>query len=245
MASRCAILGLGKRSVSGILIGVSNLLVPFALVDTSSGLSAVIITTIPLFAAAFVLMLVRHEAPTASQAAGLTVGFVGAVVAIEPWRQGMAARTLISVAALVLAAALLGLNSAYSRRFLSDRPDSSLVVIACSMVGGAAVLLVFTAPVVTHQSWSFSPQAILAVCYLGVFPTGIAYVLLFGLIRDVGVTRASTANYLIPIVAIILGWIALREPMRGTLLVGGSFVVTGVALTDGRLRFRKLFRAHA
>jgi drug/metabolite transporter (DMT)-like permease len=77
---------------------------------------------------------------------------------------------------------------------------------------------------------------ILAVLYLGAFSTGLGYVLLFGLIRDIGAMRASSVNYLLPIVAVILGAVVLGEPLRWTMIAGGLMVLAGVALTRERLQ---------
>ena len=72
---------------------------------------------------------------------------------------------------------------------------------------------------------------------LGVFSTGFAYVLNYRLIQDEGATAASTVTYLIPVIALVLGAIVLRERLTWDVLVGASVVLAGVALSEGRRSF--------
>jgi drug/metabolite transporter (DMT)-like permease len=76
---------------------------------------------------------------------------------------------------------------------------------------------------------------IFSVLALGVLSTGIAYVLNYRLIRDEGATAASTASYLVPLVAVVLGVLVTGEPLTWNLLVGVATVLVGVAILEGRL----------
>ncbi|MFN2505015.1 MAG: EamA family transporter [Acidimicrobiales bacterium] len=62
------------------------------------------------------------------------------------------------------------------------------------------------------------------------FGTGIAYVISYRLIADVGPTRAATVTYLVPVVAVTVGVVFLNEPFSFRLVVGGVLTVAGIAL---------------
>jgi drug/metabolite transporter (DMT)-like permease len=70
---------------------------------------------------------------------------------------------------------------------------------------------------------------------LGVLSTGAAYVLNYRLIQDEGAMAASMANYLTPIVAVALGALILGEPVSWNLFAGGTLVLLGVSVAEGRL----------
>jgi drug/metabolite transporter (DMT)-like permease len=98
----------------------------------------------------------------------------------------------------------------------------------------ASVLLAPLAAVTTaRQGISLSPTRAAAIGLLGVFGTGVAYVLSYRLIADVGPTRASLVTYLVPVVAVAVGVVFLHEAFALRLLAGGVLVVGGIALVDG------------
>ena len=74
-----------------------------------------------------------------------------------------------------------------------------------------------------------TPRRVGALIALGVVNTGIAYWLNYGAIAKVGATAASLVTYLIPPIAIVLGWIVLGEPVGWRLVVGLVLIVAGVA----------------
>ena len=65
---------------------------------------------------------------------------------------------------------------------------------------------------------------------LGLLPSGVAYILYYRLIRDVGATMASYATFLIPIVGLFLGWLILDEAIHGRSVAGVALILTGLAI---------------
>ena len=76
---------------------------------------------------------------------------------------------------------------------------------------------------------------LVAIVLLGVFGTGVAYVLNYRVIADLGATRASLVTYLIPVVAVTVGILVLGEPFEWRLVAGGLLVVGGIALVHLRV----------
>ena len=97
----------------------------------------------------------------------------------------------------------------------------------------------FTAPVAAVTSANrgihLTPWRLLCVGLLGVFGTGVAYVLYYRLIAQVGATRTSVVTYLIPVVAVVVGVLVLGETFHLRLLAGGGLIVVGIALLQGAL----------
>ena len=71
---------------------------------------------------------------------------------------------------------------------------------------------------------------------LGILSTGLAYILYFRLIANVGPTNAITVTYLIPVFAMILGAIVIDEAITPPMLMGGAVILLGTALATGMLR---------
>jgi drug/metabolite transporter (DMT)-like permease len=112
------------------------------------------------------------------------------------------------------------------------------VILAAGQLGVGSLLLGLGAPIVADEATSLGPRVVAAVVLLGVLSTGAAYVLNYRLIQDEGATAASTTNFLVPVVAVTLGVLVLREPMTWNLIVGAVIVLAGTGLADGRLTIR-------
>jgi drug/metabolite transporter (DMT)-like permease len=199
----------------------------------TSSLAGVLNATTPLFT--LLLAVSTHtERLTAPRLAGLTLGFVGVVILAAPWHAGGLSASLPGIGAALLASACYAASYVYARRFLSAGELSPLVLSSGQMIAGA-VLLTLLAPIVARGSISLTPSVVASVIILGIFGTGLAYVLNYRLIADEGATAASTVTYLLPIVAILLGMLVLAEAASWALLVGGAIILGGVALSEGRL----------
>jgi drug/metabolite transporter (DMT)-like permease len=79
---------------------------------------------------------------------------------------------------------------------------------------------------------------VLAVLVLGVVGTGLAFVLQYDVVREVGPTVGATVTYVIPVVAVVLGMVFLHERLQWPQVVGAA-VVLGAAVVIGRPRRRR------
>jgi drug/metabolite transporter (DMT)-like permease len=198
----------------------------------TSGLAGVLNATTPLFTllAALATGTERH-AP--SRLAGLLVGLLGVVILAAPWATPQRS-TLAGIIAALLASACYAFGYVYARRFLTSRAVPPVILSTGQMVAGT-VLLALVAPILGRGHVHLTATVIAAVLALGIVGTGASYVLNYQLIADEGPTAASTANYLIPIVAVILGTVILAEPVTWNLALGAITILAGVAISEGRL----------
>jgi drug/metabolite transporter (DMT)-like permease len=86
-----------------------------------------------------------------------------------------------------------------------------------------------------------SGEGWLAVLWLGVLGTGLAYLLHFRILERWGPTRASLVTYVIPLVAVTLGFVVLGERLELLELVGAALIIGGVVLVNGSVGQRPLF----
>lgn len=114
----------------------------------------------------------------------------------------------------------------------SGYPPSAL---AAGQLGAAALTLWLAAPFVARGEVLLTATVVASILALGAIGTGVAYLLYYRLIADAGPTSTSMVTYLIPVVAVALGVIVLREPIGWNVFVGAAVVILGVAVAEGRL----------
>jgi drug/metabolite transporter (DMT)-like permease len=199
----------------------------------SSSLAGVINATTPLWTLLLAAATRSDSRLTPRRAAGVALGFVGVLVVFEPWN-GVAGGTATGLLACIGAAASYGVAYIYQARFLTNRGLSPLTLTALQLVV-AAGLLALTLPF-SGAIHSPEPLAIAAVLILGVVGTGVALIINFQLISTEGATAASVVTYLVPVIALLLGVVVLKEPASLTLPIGSTLILTGVAFTQIRSR---------
>ena len=224
----------GHMTVMGLMYGV----LPFTLLGwgeqrTTSALAAVSQADTPLFTAVFAAWLLsdRIKRP---QTIGLVIGFVGVGVGAGIALGDLAKSSTIGSLAEAASGACYGFAFTYARRYLG-RVDP-LVAATGQLLTGFVLALPLAVITTATSGFSLSPTRAVAIVLLGVVSTGIAYALNYGSIAAVGPTKASTVTYLVPVVAVIVGIIALGEPFQTRVITGGVIIAVGIALVQDRTK---------
>ncbi|HEX2544209.1 MAG TPA: DMT family transporter [Ramlibacter sp.] len=226
------------------VIGVLNSALPFvlfsfALLSITTGLSAILNATVPLFGA-LVAWAWLKDRPTGSRILGLVIGFAGVAMlawdkaSFQPGPAGVAPAW--GVIACLVATVCYGIAASATKRYLSGLPP---LVTATGSQFGATLALALPALFL----WTDRPkseQAWLALVVLGVMCTGVAYILYFRLIEQTGPARALTVTFAIPVFALIYGAVFLAEPVTPWMLICGVVIVIGTALSAGLIKLPEL-----
>ncbi|MGH3716560.1 MAG: DMT family transporter [Micromonosporaceae bacterium] len=210
--------GYGEQRVSSVLAGIWN-------------------ATTPLWVLPVAVLVFRTERFTVRKAIGVGLGFTGVLVVLGVW-QGVGGAQLSGQLMCMGAALCYGLAIPYLRRFLNDVPDGGVAVPAGMLIAATAVLAV-VAPLVAGPPpalTDISPAVIGSVVGLGALGTGLAFVLNMRVIRFAGATTSASVTYLIPIVATVVGVVALGEHVSWYQPVGAMIVLLGVAVSQDLLR---------
>jgi len=228
-----------------VLVGIVNIVVPYSLItwgetQIASGSASILNATTPLFTVllAGVWFGSAHEAYSWRRILGVLIGFAGVGVLVGPSALDFSDQSVGVVQgelAVLVAAAAYGVGSLLSRRFGGS---AALVGPLSTQV---AALLVEIPLALAWQPPTQLPtlKAILAIAALGVLGTGIAYLLYFWLIHNVGATGTSVVTYLLPCTALVWGALFLSEQVSWNALAGLALVLLGSLLTNGVLRRRK------
>lgn len=222
--------------------GLLNSAIPFAcfsfaLLAITTGLSAILNATVPLFGA-LVAWLWLKDRPNASRIVGLVIGFAGIVV-LSSGKASFKPDAVTGIApawavlACLLATLCYGIAASFTKRYLSGLP--SMVTATGSQLGAACGLAL---PAL--WLWPTSnpgTTAWLAILALGVFCTGVAFVLYFRLIEQAGPARAIAVTFLIPVFALIYGALVLGETITPLMIGCGVVILVGTALSTGLVQF--------
>jgi len=214
------------------LLGVVWMAVPFVLFPLaqqwiSSALTGMLNGAMPLFSAAFAVLLLRRL-PRSKQAIGLLIGFCGVVLLTIP--DADSASSALGITLVLVAVTLYGL--AVNLAVPLQQKYGGLPVLLRSL----AVAVVLTLPL---GVWSLGPSewswgAAAAVVALGVLGTGVAFVMMTTLVGRAGATRGAVAVYFIPIVAVVLGVTVRGDVVTLVALFGVALVLIGAYLTSRR-----------
>lgn len=222
------------------VIGILNSGIPFALycfalLSITTGLSAILNATVPLFGALIAWFWLKDR-PTGSRILGLAIGFGGVALlawdkaSFKPDANGIAPAW--AVLACLGACICYGIAASATKRHLGGLP--SLVTAAGSQVGATLALALpalWLAPAKMPGT-----QAWLAVIAVGTLCTGVAYVLYFKLIEQAGPARALAVTFVVPVFALIYGALFLGEAVTGWMLLCAGVIVIGTALSTGLLK---------
>jgi drug/metabolite transporter (DMT)-like permease len=214
----------------------------FAVAEQSvdSSTAGIINATTPLWTVVLALAVRHQRSVTGWQGAGLIVGFGGALLIFSPWRS---ASSVASAGGLECLAASVSYAASfiYMDKFLVRRGLNPIALSACQLMVAAAWLAI-ALPAAGAPAPHVTAASLAGVVILGVLGTGVAYVLNYQIIASEGATVAATVTYLLPVVAIVLGVLALGETVTAAAIAGIALVLAGVALTRRKPKTEEVVR---
>ena len=166
---------------------------------------------------------------TRSIALGLCCGLAGVVLLVGNGVALSGDAGWLPVAAGLIAPVCYAIASTYTKAFPSTTTPFANTQGSMWMAGLVCLPVLFFVPI--RQTPQVGDWAALAA--LGVFCTGIAYLMYFRLIQDVGPTKALSVTFLIPVFGVLWGALFLNEAIGWDKLSGGVLVLAGISLTTG------------
>lgn len=221
-----------------VVMGAVNAAIPIFLISwgeqfVDSGTAAVLNSLVPIFSLIIAGLMLRTEPVTALRVGGLVLGFIGAALLASRELELRADRSgLLGALAVVLAAVSYAVGVSYARHRIKS---THRYVVAAGTLLFAAVdmwvlaLLVDGGVIVPTQI-----DTIVAVAWLGILGSFIAYVLFFFLIEHLGATMAAMVTYLFPVVGVGLGVLLLGERLDTRLVIGAVLVLVGIVVVSLR-----------
>jgi drug/metabolite transporter (DMT)-like permease len=225
-----------KTLAAFLFLGVVNTAVPFVLISwgetrIDSALAAILDATVPLFTIVIAHFWLHDEKITLPRAAGLVVGFVGILILMSRDLGITALKGNVwGQVAVLVASVSYAIASTFSRKVLRDQPplvQSTMIVL----VGGAVVWGI--TPVVERPLvLPALPITWLALAWLGLLGSCLAYLLYFYLLNAWGATRTTVVTYVFPVIGLALGILFLHETLDWRLAVGSLLVMAGIGVVN-------------
>jgi len=229
-----------------VVMGAVNAAIPIFLISwgeqfVDSGTAAVLNSLVPIFSLIIAGLMLRTEPVTALRVGGLVLGFIGAaLLASRELELRDDPSGLLGALAVVLAAISYAVGVSYARHRIKS--THRYVVAAGTLVFAAIdmwvlALLIDGGIVIPSQL-----DTIVAIVWLGILGSFIAYVLFFFLIEHLGATMAAMVTYLFPVVGVGIGVVLLGERLDARLALGTLLVLIGIAVVSLRFDPRALVR---
>lgn len=217
--------------VGGLLLGIGNGFVSLGEMTVPSGIAAILIAMMPLWFALLGWLYLRQRLPRLVIGA-IALGFFGTALLV--WPAGAGANTFDSFGILILFLAPLGWahGSIYSVA-RAKLPPSPLTASGLQMLAGAGATAIEA--VIVGEPGRFDPsgvslESVLAIAYLVVFGSMLAYTAYGWLLRNAPLSLVSTYAYVNPVVAVALGTVFLHEGISARTIIAAVIILAAVAI---------------
>jgi drug/metabolite transporter (DMT)-like permease len=219
-------------------IGLFNNVLPFSLIVAGqtyipSGVASILNATTPLFTVV-VMAAAGEEQLHARRIAGVVVGLIGVVILRGGFGGGFENGQGIGILLCLAGAFSYGLSALVARRLLSNSPP--LGTATFQLLASSAMMIVVAG--VVERPWQLPmPGAAtwLAAIGLAALSTALAYIVFFQILRRSGATNVMLVTLLIPVTAILLGYLVLGEQISSREIFGALVIGSALLLIDGRV----------
>jgi drug/metabolite transporter (DMT)-like permease len=218
-------------------IALLNNVLPFSLIVMGqtyipSGLASILNATTPLFTV-LVMAASGDEKLLMRRVGGVVVGLIGVII-LHGQDIGFNNSQGVGILLCLAAAFSYGLSALYARRKLSDSP--ALATATFQLLASSLMMAMVAA--IVDRPWQLPmPGATtwLAMAGLAGLSTALAYIVFFQILRRSGSTNVMLVTLLIPVTAILLGYLVLGERISGREIIGAVVIGSALLLIDGRV----------
>ena len=217
-----------------LVLSIANIAIPFFLISwgeqsIDSAVASILNATTPLFTILIAHYLLQDDKMTAPKVLGLLMGFAGVVILMSK-DIGASLGSVLGQLAIVLASAFYAGGAVYARKTTQELPGilrSAGPLLPATVVMWLAMFML-ESPVKFPQlgiTW-------IALLFLGVLGSGLAFVMSYYLLHEIGPTRTSMVTYLFPLGGVILGVVFLDEALSWQLIVGAVLIVLSLIVAN-------------
>ncbi|WP_025771790.1 DMT family transporter, partial [Thioalkalivibrio sp. HK1] len=223
------------------IMGILNNALPFCLIAwgqlwITGGLASILNGMTPIFSVVAAHFLTKDEKMTPARLIGVVLGFAGVVVLIGPSVFGEMSDHFLGSLAVLAATISYAFSGLWGKRLASLNPLSAATgQVSCSALIIAPIALWLEGP---RAFDPFDLSITGPLLMLGIFSTGIAYIIFFAIIRRAGGSNVMLVTLMIPAVAVLLGVIMLNEAITSGQIEGMALIALALLFIDGRLLAR-------
>jgi len=218
-----------------IILGPTSLAIPIFLISwgeqtIDSAVASILNATVPLFTLIIAHYFLHDDKMTVNKVVGLVMGFLGIVILLSEDLLGSAHNSAIGQAAVILASFFYAVTAVAARKYTQH---------VSGPARGAAPLItatLFMWLIVPFGDAPFKIPALpitwIAALWLGVLGSGIAIIINYYLIHEIGPTRTTLVTYIFPPGGLLLGVIFLNEQISWQLIAGSVLIVSSIIVVN-------------
>ena len=225
-----------------ILLGLSNVAVPFVLIswgekNIDSAVASILNATVPLFTIVIAHLFLHDDRLTFPRLLELLIGFAGVIILLSKDFAPGSHNSILGQAAVLLAAIFYA-GSAVFARIKTDKIPG-LVRGIMPLVSASLVMWTTSFILESPIKLPVLPLSWLAVIWLGVLGSGLAFILWYYLLQEIGPTRTTMVTYTLPLGGVILGVIFLKEPLSWSMVSGGLLIAMSVWMVNRKSKSKQ------
>ena len=218
-----------------LLLGVTSVAIPFVLItwgelSIDSAVASILNATVPLFTIVIAHLFLQDDRITVQRVIGLFIGFIGVIVLLSEDLLAGVHSSILGQGAVILASIFYAASSVYARRKTHSEPG---LVRGAGRLVSATIVMWLMAPVVESPfTIPRLPLTWIAVLWLGVLGSGLALILWYYLLHEIGPTRTGMVTYIFPLGGVVLGVIFLNEHLSWQLVVGALLIISSIMVVN-------------
>jgi drug/metabolite transporter (DMT)-like permease len=217
------------------ILGPTSLAIPIFFISwgeqtIDSAVASILNATVPLFTILLAHFMLHDDKMTVQKVLGLLIGFAGTVILLSKDLTLGAQSSVIGQAAVILASIFYAGSAVFARK-LTQHVEGT---VRGAMPLITSTLFMWALGPIAEQPFLFPKLSLtwISILWLGVLGSGVAVLMLWYLIHEIGPTRASMVTYLFPVGGVILGVLFLNEQLSWQLLLGTILIVASLAVVN-------------
>ena len=222
-----------------LLLGLTSVAIPFFLItwgelSIDSAVASILNATVPLFTIVIAHLFLLDDKMSVQRVLGLFIGFIGVIVLLSEDLTAGAQSSILGQAAVILASIFYAASSVYARR--KTQSASGLVRGAAPLVSATVVMWLMAPVLESPLEVPQLPLTWIAILWLGILGSGLALILWYYLLHEIGPTRTGMVTYIFPLGGVILGVIFLNEHLSWQLAVGALLIISSILVVNWQPR---------
>ena len=218
-----------------LVLGLTNTALPFVLISWAeqyidSAVASILNSSVPLFTMLIAHLALSDDRMNRQRVLGLGLGFAGVVVLA--WRDVQAGLqlNLLAQGAMLLAVLFYAGSSVYARR--TTQGVAPTIQALLPLISANLFIWALTPILEGPLPWALQTSTWVAVAWLGLIGSCLAYLFYFYLIHSIGPTSATMVTYTFPVVGVVLGVVFLGEALNTELVLGAALVLTSLLVVN-------------
>jgi drug/metabolite transporter (DMT)-like permease len=222
-----------------LLLGITSVAIPFFLItwgelSIDSAVASILNATVPLFTIVIAHLFLLDDKMSMQRVLGLFIGFIGVIVLLSEDLSAGEQSSILGQAAVILASIFYAASSVYARRKTQAAPG--LVRGAAPLVSATVVMWLMAPVLESPLEVPQLPLTWIAILWLGILGSGLALILWYYLLHEIGPTRTGMVTYIFPLGGVILGVIFLNEHLSWQLAVGALLIISSILVVNWQPR---------